>query len=81
MGAPDRVPASGAVLVEVEDIAVQGFPVPGGPVGAELARVVVDDVRDDLQPGVVVEVDIPGVGVLRNGVVDEVDVLSGAEPD
>lgn len=34
-----------------------------------------------LQPGDVVEVEIPGVGVLRNGVVDEVDVLSGAEPD
>jgi 2-keto-4-pentenoate hydratase/2-oxohepta-3-ene-1,7-dioic acid hydratase in catechol pathway len=34
-----------------------------------------------LQPGDVVEVDIPGVGVLRNGVVDEVDVLSGREPD
>lgn len=28
-----------------------------------------------LQPGDVVEVDIPGVGVLRNGVVDEVDAL------
>lgn len=29
-----------------------------------------------LQPGDVVEVDIPGVGVLRNGVIDEVDALS-----
>lgn len=28
-----------------------------------------------LQPGDVIEVDIPGVGVLRNGVVDEVDAI------
>ncbi len=34
-----------------------------------------------LQPGDVVEVDIPGVGVLRNGVVDEVDALERGEAD
>jgi 2-keto-4-pentenoate hydratase/2-oxohepta-3-ene-1,7-dioic acid hydratase in catechol pathway len=34
-----------------------------------------------LQPGDVVEVDIAGVGVLRNGVVDEVDALERGAAD